>query len=475
MRPSFVVQGELARLIPVPSGGRDSRESAATSALLATMMAVSEFARAMMDLVGIKLGASAKLHCYAEVVVKTPSGPSKLRPDGLIHLSTGKADRYFFVETKTGGNELEPQQIEDYLDLAKQVGVEGVITISNQYMALPTLHPVQVAKSKQRGIDLYHWSWTLILTEALIAAKHSGIKDPDQAYILNELIRFLEHPTTRVKQTPSMGPLWGDATRAAFQGHPLHPGSPQVEALVAAWYQALRFVTLEMSAQLGRAVTLVVSRRHKADPTERLKEDVTALCKSRRIESELEIPDAASRIKLICDFQRRALEASMWLKAPTDKKQARAYRTWIRNQLAKCQDPQLRVVAYWPGRTPATTESLVELQSENSRLIPDQATSMPMSFDVLRLLDLGDRISQTTKFSDHCADFARDFYRDVGQHLRAFQPQAPRATTATVRDKVQPEEEVILQSSDGVAEPPEETATDPSRHEENVAEPIMES
>lgn len=457
LRPSFVVQGELARLIPVPSGGKQNRETAATSALLATMMAVSEFAQAMTDLVGIKLGSYAKLNCYTEVVVKTPSGPSKLRPDGLVHVSTGKADRYFLVETKTGSNELDPQQIEDYVDLAKQIGVEGVVTISNQYMPLPTMHPVHVPKAKHRGVDLYHWSWTLVLTEAVIASKHTGVKDPDQAYILSELIRFLEHPTTRIKQTPSMGPRWADATKAAFQGHPLHLGSPQVEALVSAWHQALRYLTLEMSAQLGRAVTTTVSRRQKANPDERLKGDAAELCEKQKIASEIEVPDAASRIKIICDFQRRALEASMKLGAPTDKKQVRAHRTWIRNQLVKCEDPALRIVAFWPGRAPATTESLAELRSEDSRLIPDQATSMPTSFEVIRLLDLGDRISQTTKFPDYCADFVRAFYGDVGQYLQAFQPQAPRIEATENEHTEATPDEVILQSNgtEGNSQEPE--------------------
>ena len=468
-RPSFVVQGELARLIPVPSGGKDSRESAATSALLATTMAVSEFAQAMTDLVGIRLGSNSKVTSYTEVVVKTPTGPSKLRPDGLIHVSTGKSDRYFFVETKTGNNELDPEQIEDYLDLAKQVGVEGVITLSNQYMPLPTLHPVQVPKSKQHGVHLYHWSWSVVLTEAIISAKHTGIKDPDQAWILNELIRFLEHPTTRVRQTPSMGPTWAEATRAVFQGHPLQAGSQQVESIVSAWYQTLRFVTLEMSAQLGRPVTVAVSRRDRVNPGERMKADCASFSQERGVTSEIEVPDAASRIKVTCDFQRRALEASMWLKAPTDKKQVRAHRTWIRNQLAKCQDANLRVVAYWPGRSPATTESLAALWSDESRLIPDAATAMPTSFEVVRFLDLGDKLSQTTKFPEYCADFLRSFYHDVGQNLREYRPQAPRVSTADTREPMPAGEEVILQL-DGALEvqegppqdEPEQSRTDAS-------------
>lgn len=454
-RPSFVVQGELARLIPVPSGGRDSRETASTSALLATMMAVSEFSQAMTDLVGIRLGSTAKLHCYTEVVIKTPSGPSKLRPDGLIHVSTGKINRYFLVEAKTGTNELQPQQVEEYMHLAKQVGMEGVITISNQYMPLPTLHPVQIATSKYRNVSLHHWSWTLILTEALIASKHKGVKDPDQAYILSELIRFLEHPTTRVKQTPSMGPRWTEATRAAFQGHPLHAGTPHVEALVSAWYQSLRFLTLEMSAQLGRPVTIATSRRDKLDPGERMKTDAAVLCLDRRIVSEIEVPDAASRLRLICDFRRRALEASMWLKAPTDKKRVGAHRTWIRNQLARCEDPNLRIEAAWPGRAPATTESLAGLRSEYSKLLPDKAGHLPTAFEIVRLLDLGDRMSQTTKFPEYCAEFVWSFYRDVGQHLRAFQPQAPRVSTSETSVKAEPDGPVILESG-GVSHLPEE-------------------
>jgi len=212
-----------------------------------------------------------------------------------------------------------------------------------------------------------------------------------------------------------------------------------------------------MSAQLGRAVTVAVSRRDRTNPAERMKQDCTDLAQNRRITSEIDIPDAASSVKVTCDFQRRALEASMWLKAPPDKKQVRAHRTWVRNQLAKSEDPHLRVVAYWPGRTPASTETLVELRSEESKLVPDDSMNMPTSFEVLRLLDLGDRLSQTTRFPDVCSEFVRTFYEDVGQHLRPYHPQAPKIPASDTTGPAPSAENVIVQidgSDDRIGEPP---------------------
>ncbi|MBW3582260.1 MAG: hypothetical protein KY455_04080 [Euryarchaeota archaeon] len=426
-RPDFVVQGEPARLIPIPGAGRNNKETAATSAFLATMIAVDEFAQAITDLIGIHLGAKARVQCYTEVVFKTPKGQPKFRPDGLIHIATGKQDRYFLVEAKVANADLDPAQIEEYVTIAKEFGVEGVITISNQYAPLPTYHPVTLPKSRTKGINLYHWSWTSILTEAQIAAKHTGVADPDQAFILNELIRFLEHPSAGVLVAPSMGSQWSEGTRAAFQGHGLHSASPAVEAMVGSWHQLIRHITLDLSARLGRPVTLYLTRKHRGAPEDRLRHDCQSLQVTKRLVSEIEIPDAASRLLLICDFQRRALEARMTLNAPTDKAQVRAHRTWIKGQLSKSDDPNIGIVAHWPGRAPSTTDTLGRLDTEDSTLIPNGITMMPTKFEIFRLLDLGDKITQTTKFPDYCKSFLWSYYKDIGQHLRPYQAPAPRA------------------------------------------------
>jgi hypothetical protein len=39
---------------------------------------------------------------------------------------------------------------------------------------------------------LYHLSWWRILAEAAVQLDHRGVSDPDQAWILSELIEYLD-------------------------------------------------------------------------------------------------------------------------------------------------------------------------------------------------------------------------------------------------------------------------------------------
>ena len=44
-----------------------------------------------------------------------------------------------------------------------------------------------------KNVDVHHMSWTFIVTEALILLNNKSVASPDQAYILSELIRYLQH------------------------------------------------------------------------------------------------------------------------------------------------------------------------------------------------------------------------------------------------------------------------------------------
>jgi hypothetical protein len=68
-----------------------------------------------------------------------------------------------------------------------------VLTISNQITASPRESPVSVDGRKLRKVALYHLSWWRILTEAIIQHRHRGISDPDQQWLLGELIAYLDH------------------------------------------------------------------------------------------------------------------------------------------------------------------------------------------------------------------------------------------------------------------------------------------
>src|SRR3954451_7003461 len=173
-----------ARLIPaVGIRGQDEQEKRATSSLLAVMHAVPEFGHALLGPLGAPKG---RIATYTEVQVKDGAGKTHI-PDGAIIVERGKAAWRCLVEVKTGSADLRSEQVNRHLDWARENRLDGVLTISNQITASSTDSPVPVDGRKLRTTRLYHLSWWRILTEAIVAHRHRGVSDPDQAWLLGEL------------------------------------------------------------------------------------------------------------------------------------------------------------------------------------------------------------------------------------------------------------------------------------------------
>ena len=67
---------------------------------------------------------------------------TRLYPDGLIRVSRGGKAWTALVEVKTGPNEPGTEQLEAYLDIARENGFRtAVVTISNEIPAVAGQHP----------------------------------------------------------------------------------------------------------------------------------------------------------------------------------------------------------------------------------------------------------------------------------------------------------------------------------------------
>jgi hypothetical protein len=175
---------------------------------------VREFGRAITA----PLGAPAGIP-LAYIEVPFTSGEKKLRPDGVLQVKRGATLWTVLIEVKTGANELKAAQVESYLDVAREQGFNAVLTISNQLAGAPGEHPLTVDKRKLRKVSLHHLSWSQIRTEALVEQGNRAVSDPDQAWILAEFIRYLEHPRSGAAEFEDMGASWVAVREAARWGH----------------------------------------------------------------------------------------------------------------------------------------------------------------------------------------------------------------------------------------------------------------
>ena len=77
---------------------------------------------------------------YIEVPLKMRDG-KEVRPDGLVRVTRGRRTWVALIEVKTGTSELELDQVESYLDAARERGFDAVVTISNQIVPGTGEHP----------------------------------------------------------------------------------------------------------------------------------------------------------------------------------------------------------------------------------------------------------------------------------------------------------------------------------------------
>ncbi len=112
---------QAARLIPTSGiNGPEEAERRATSALLAVMSAVREFGMALTK----PYGAPASwLQTFIEVPFKLED--KTVIPDGLIRAERGSRSWTALVEVKTGSVQLQVDQVERYLDVARANGLAG--------------------------------------------------------------------------------------------------------------------------------------------------------------------------------------------------------------------------------------------------------------------------------------------------------------------------------------------------------------
>lgn len=428
-----IIKGSPVRLFPVMADSK--KEERATSILLSVFSAVPDFARAVLENAGASLGKRSQMHCYAEVSFK--GSRTKARPDGLILVTSGTKTWGALVESKVGRTALTPEQIEEYLDVAKEQGLNAVITISNQFAALPSHHPVKVPKNKLRQVELYHFSWLSLESTALMLIDGKAIEDPEQAFLLRELVRYFQADASGVSSDVRMSPAWRETCAAIHQGTTLLKSSDEVAGAVADWYEFMRYLCIKLSLALGQPSSVWMPRKHQNDPAVRLQDGVAELVDKQELTAWLDVPNAAGRIQLTASPLRKTLDLQINVDTPRDVKQQRAAIHFVVGQLKDYEGDDLIVRVNWPGRVPSTQLPIRKALDEHERkaLIPEVTKELPSSIDLIRIVDMGAKIKTSNGLPEQGVASLVQYYREVVQGLQKWVPKAPQ-----VREQKQPSE-----------------------------------
>ncbi len=422
--PNYLSQGERARLFPVLSNS--SKEGRTTSIVLACLEKVDEFGAQLLATLGQKRGVRTRVEAFTEVVFNNAKSAPNLRPDGMIVLSSGQKTWRALIESKIGASEIDAGQVENYRKLAKEFGVDCVVTISNQFATVPNQHPDQdVAKSKSK-VPVFHWSWMHILTQVDLLLTNEGVEDRDQRLLLNELRRFLSHESAGVKGFDRMPKEWTELNRLVMAGGAIPARSPEARAVVDAWHQESRDLSLILSRMLETRVDERHSKKFKSNRQARIDATFESLRETNQLTSSWDIPDAAAPLDLTVDLSRRTVEVGMLIKAPLDRVSTKARLNWVLRQLKSVEDPSVHIRLLWPGRNDPTQATLAELREDPDCAAQGMDHLAAHGFYVFSSHRPGQRFLQQVNFITDLEKVVPDFYRDVGSNLVAWKKPPPK-------------------------------------------------
>jgi hypothetical protein len=409
-----------ARLIPaIGIRGQEEQEKRATSSLLAVMRAVPEFGHALLGPLGAPKG---RIATFAEVQLKDATGKTHI-PDGAIIVERGKAAWRCLVEVKTGTAQLQPDQINRYLDWARENRLDGVLTISNQITGSPTDSPVPVDGRKLKNTKLYHLSWWRILTEAIVAHRHRGVSDPDQAWLLGELIAYLDDERSGASGFQDMGENWVKVRNGAGEGT-LRPADREVRDVAERWEQFVEYLCLGLGQDLGSDVRPVRPRKQTA--TARLDENDEALANGGVLDAAIRVPDAVGPLVVQADLRTKKVITSVAVEAPGDGRPATRV-NWLLRQLKEAPDGLLLEVSF--ANTKATTAGLLSAARDDpqSLLLANDPKRSPRAFRLALSRPMGTKRGKGERsFVLETRKQAIDFSRDLVQNLRPWRAAPPK-------------------------------------------------
>ncbi len=240
-----------------------------------------------------------------------------------------------------------------------------------------------------------------------------------------------------------MNKEWKDLNQQVRNGIKLAKNSNEVENTISSWHQEARDLCLIMSSHLTTPVSLKLSRKHKASPIDRLKDDCELLVSEHILSCDLEIPDTASCLSVKADITRRTITCSMKLDAPKDKKRPTAKVNWLLKQLKHTNNEHIYITAITQGRSFNIQKNINETREDPDCLLNNENGKIdPIAFEISLVMDLAAKFSGRKTFIEGLECTVPNYYKEVGEHLRNWVAPAPKIKKDTIEINIEESEKI---------------------------------
>ncbi|MFF0286206.1 TerD family protein [Streptomyces sp. NPDC005262] len=414
-----------ARLFPASSLKNDrEREMRATSVLLSVMAQVPEFGRRLTAAFGAPAG---RMQTFTEVSL--PHRDTPKRPDGVIRVERAGKLWTALMETKTNGNPLKPEQVQDYMDIAARRGYEAVITLSND-VALEgrPLVDVKIDGRRKHKVTLWHLSWAEVTHQAQMLIRHEGVGNAAHAWLLHELLHYLQHENSGCHGFQNMGPAWVPV-RKGIEEETLCQGDPRAVEVAESWERLVRQVCLRLGGELGQKV-LPIPRRGKrgTDPQARRVALADSFCENGRLNAEIHIDGTPGIMALVADLRTGKLRTSIEVPAPEQGYPLTWAKRLIRQLAEAPADLHIETLVQGEGGGPRAT--LERLRPEPGDILPKDGSQIT-GFRLSLVKSVGSARGNAESGFIRSVDDAMDrFYANVVTHLETRQARSSQPAEA---------------------------------------------
>ncbi|MEU4498733.1 TerD family protein [Streptomyces sp. NPDC023998] len=413
-----------ARLFPAPSLKSDKeRELRATSVLLSVMAEVPEFGRRLTAAFGAPAG---RMQTFTEVTL--PHGETPKRPDGVIRVERAGKLWTALVETKTNGNPLKPDQVQNYMDIAARRAYEAVITLSND-VALEgsPLVDVRTDGRRKHKVSLWHLSWAEVAHQAQMLIRHEGVGNAAHAWLLQELLHYLQHENSGCHGFQNMGPAWVPV-RNGIDTETLCQGDQRAVEVVESWERLVRQVCLRLGGELGQKALPVQRVKRGTDPHSRRAALADRLCEDGRLTAELRIDGTPGVLAIVADLRTSKLRTSIEIQAPEGSYPLTSAKRLVR--LLADAPADLHVETLVEGRN-GPRGTLERLRPEPADMLPRDGAQMT-GFRLSLFKGMGaTRGSAESGFIRSVDEAVDRFYASVVAHLGPFETRPAGRSQST--------------------------------------------
>lgn len=406
------LENHRARLFPI---GNSDSETSTVSIFLASLGAVKEYREELLSRIGIKKinNKNIELHTYTEI----SGGNSENRPDGLLVITSGKHNPVIewagFVEAKVKDNALEAQQIERYVDFAREIGINDMITVSNYLTTTPIQSPI---KSKKSKFNLYHWSWSYLKVTASRLIRTNAIEDADHIFMLRELRRYFD-THKNINSYNNMGKEWKNSVVKIHTYTENQPIDKETVTHIAESYkQEEKNISLQLTDKTYHYVELV-RKNNRLDEIEEMLQNKKVITSTFMIDNNKNYNFSID----VC-FKSRTIRCYTHYAINKGKAKAQT------SSLLKALDPSgttddIKINAYYiRNKSNMASKSLTELNKEKEHAeyysILDRSLGEEVKFFEIETIDtVSQSFTSTKNFIIKLENIAEVFLNQVMEYL----------------------------------------------------------